>query len=192
MNSDGNKIEKQEPNQQLSCQEFRKLLDKRKIINRESRDRFNQHLIHCQACAAEAKLESALRGVIAPEKLPSSPPGFESRLKNQLVLESNVSINRRYWFGWLVPALTVVLLTFVYLKGIWSAIHRFAILLYADMAGHLAGWAALNKESLVANMTILQGLNAGLVINLTLALIVVFIGLVALKWSTRNHPVTVY
>ena len=192
MNSNSSKIKKNsESPQQMSCQEFRELLDRREKPSGESCDRFNEHLKSCRSCAAEVKLENILRDVIVPTTIPSVSPGFESRLKAHLPLESNVREHRYSWFGWALPVLTIVLLGFIYLKGIWSAVHRFAILLYAEAAGHFAGWTALNKESLVAKMTFLQGMNAGLVMNVFLALIVVSIGFVAANWSSRHYPVSV-
>lgn len=185
-------ISKDIPNDDCSnidCKQALEILDQINWQTDPCSAELTSHLEACPACAAAAKVEDALRSVIAPTELPSLSADFEKNLMAQLGIKPRpIAIPRPYLnpvsrWGWAAAILTVTALLFNQIVYLFEVVHSFGLLVYAKAAALFAGKTALAFSSYFGFVPKCAGPADALAMNIAFGIIIIVGAISAVRWA---------
>jgi len=188
-------ISKDNPNtgsSSICCKEALEILDLSNWQTDPRSAELTNHLATCSECAAAARVEDALRSVIAPSELPSVSTDFEANLMAELGIQPQIAklpkpfVNPISRWGWIATMLTVTALLFNQIVYVAMAIPAFGMMVYAKIAALFAGKTALAFTSYFGYMPKIAGSGDAFAMHIALGIIVLVAAISAIRWSTNR------
>ncbi|MBT7789371.1 MAG: hypothetical protein HN757_10900 [Calditrichaeota bacterium] len=177
----------------IDCKQALEILDQINWQTDPCSAELTSHLETCPACAAAAKVEDALRSVIAPPELPSLSVDFEKNLMAQLGIKPlPVVIPRPYLnpvsrWGWAAAIMVISTLLFNQIIYLFEVVHSVGLLVYAKAAALFAGKTALAFSSYLGYVPKSIGHGDTLAMNIAFGIIVIAGAISAVRWAADRN-----